>query len=237
MEGIYGGKILLEVFLVMLCINGAIRAILPTLKDKENEKNNESISNNREETNIGKNIIQLVIMLVIGIIFMCLMIKYPPKILIVIVALFMIIGFLISLFECIKFIFFTPSKFKVTKETENSLWLTGLVVYSTCRFLFEESINIDNLYMMDIAADFLKMAYLTIWYFSVIFFSTTFLILTIHDLVVKFRKPTQTSNKEKSGNYHEWMVKWSSEKICNKAKKEKMNHKKFYYMEFGWYAV
>lgn len=226
MEGIYGGEILLKVFWIMLVVNGATRAFLPCLKSKENEKSNENVLSNTREISLWKSIIQSVTAISIFALLMYLIIKYPSKILMAIVALFMIMGFVLSLLECIKFIFFTPSKFKVTKESENSLWLAGIFVYSACKIFSESNINIDDVYMKAITIDFVKMTCLTIWYFSVIFFSSIFLILSIHNLVAKFHKGTQIVDKVKKENFQEWTVKWNSEKIWDSAKKEKRNYKK-----------
>lgn len=131
------------------------------------------------------------------------------------------IAFGVAILEFVRYVFLKSSNFKMTKGIESSMWLIGLSTCFVCHCLEIEGLgkiieqSLANL--TNYESDILKAILLIFWYFSIVFFGVVFSILSVHKLIVIFKKYIKLPNCKK--HEFKWKSKdWQkiSEKIWNK---------------------
>ena len=102
------------------------------------------------------------------------------------------VAFSVAIFEFVRYVFFKSSDFKMTRVIESSMWLIGFSTYLVCYSLEIEGLGkIIEQSLVNLAnyeSDILKAILLIFWYFSIIFFTIAFSILSIHKVIVILKK-------------------------------------------------
>lgn len=199
MKGIYCGEILIEQLLWILVISGIIREIYPICVRKELNDNNTGSKDNKR---VGiRDIIQLVVF--ISTIFIVVLgglhvvISFELKVIsfigVMIGCIFCGLALMASVAEFIQFIFLNPYEYHLTKEKEDTIWLTGFLAYAVCCVLVKEETGRQIVqHIADWEAywkDIVNMILLIFWYFSVIFFSLCFWFISLQKiiLIIKYK--------------------------------------------------
>ena len=132
----------------------------------------------------------------------------------------------VAVFDFVKYIFLKPSNFKLTKEHEDTLWIIGLFTYFVCYAIEIEGLGKDVEHylsaMLSYQSDVVKVIMLIFWYFSIIFFTMTFLILFAHKLIIISKKYIKiTNNKVSNQKQMKKKKEWNriSERIWNRIEK------------------
>jgi hypothetical protein len=223
MKGIYGNEILMKQFGILLFVSGVLLAVYMVFDPETMNVKNEGNTERENGLFKSRRIIQLIIMLsvlfllVIGGLYLT--ISYKLKIvsicILIIGCMFCGIAFFVSIIEFIQYIFLKPFEYQLTREKENTLWLIGLLAYVVCYTLTEDDIgklfNQEMSLMTVYWSDIIQMVVLMFWYFSVIFFSLIFLIVSAHKVIMIIRSKLRPKRK---------FVKKSDTKVHNKSKSE-----------------
>lgn len=252
MQGILFGEIFVKQLNIIFVLYSVLLTICPIFEHEETTKKVKVKEANNK--NVLKDAISVGVMLVVIFAIMLGMMYWIIEGEILIGAYFIVIlsflfcgiAFFMSVFDFIRYILLKPLDYNLTKEHEGSLWFIGLFACSVCHTLVEEDLGLwieqKILLMKDYQADAIKMVVLIFWYFAIIFFTLTFLILFIHKMIIicnRFKKKSNNKSIERNKKIVEkGRTNHISEEVWNKIEKipRKKKWKRIFFC-FLWIIV
>jgi len=182
------GNYLLTFYFSTLILYSIIGLIVDSSKREKDESTKEVDKNEAIRTPLVRKILQVLITLSVlfAIAYLAYRYKIKPIIDIYKIAsyMFFITISLYSLLVLIKFVYIKPLDFKFTPIRKSALKLLGFVMLLVCAAVFS-STNQINSFLLDkkpIITDLLIMTLLTLWYFAVVFFSLSYMILALEGI-------------------------------------------------------
>lgn len=245
MNGILYGEFFFKLMFVSFAFYSVIYAISLVLLDQGvDEKPTEKKS---DEKNTGKDVITLLVIFAV-ILFMVFGGLYwilnqqnvfGAGLILLLSVLYCGIAFGSAAFDFVKYIFLKSSDFKLTKEHESSLWIIGFSTCTICYAIeiaeFGKSIDQSIFSLVNYQADIVKVIVLILWYFSIIFFTISFFLLSLHKAIIiikRFIKPSHKKEISQSQKKREKEWRHISEGIWRKTEKlpTKQWKRWFYYL-------
>ncbi len=188
MGNILYGNYLLIFYFSTLIFHSIIEFIIDLNKREKDESTKKVDINETVRTPLVRKILQVLITLSVLFAIAYLAYRYKIKPIIdiykIVCYMFFIIISLYSLLVLIKFVFIKPLDFKFTPIRKSALKLLGFVMLLVCAAVFS-STNQINSFLLDkkpIITDLLIMTLLTLWYFAVVFFSLSYMILALEGI-------------------------------------------------------
>lgn len=215
MEGIYGKEQVLTAYLVIICL-ASIVDMLGSIFGEGMSHNEKTAVKDSKEHKLRQRI-KIVFGMVIMLVALAFMLKYC-------FIVFMFMAFLMFLIvtpcvigDFVRYIFGKEYGYEMTPRTEKVILLCGSFAWFVCVAIADEkTINeiLHRFYSTKFLEDLLKAALLNMWYFSVVFFSVTCLLILIHKIYILWKqkenkkgkkaKKTQLNRREISAEY-KWL--------------------------------